>query len=85
LQAGDDRRELLTGGDELGRTVLFELFEIASAFAAAVKEDDEGPFLLRIGLVALRFAQKVAVADFDDKIAAEVLRRLGIGECKRSG
>jgi hypothetical protein len=41
--------------------------------------------LLRLGLVTFGFAQEVAVTDFDDEIAAEVLRRLAIGEGKRSG
>jgi hypothetical protein len=85
LQTGDDSGELLPGGDELRRAVLFELFEVAAALAAAVEEDDERPFFLRLGLVTFGFAQEVAVIDFDDEIAAEVLRDLGISEGKRSG
>ena len=85
LQAGDDSGEFLSGGNELGRTMLFELFEVAAAFTAAVEEDDERPFFRRVGLVTFGFAQEVAVIDFDDEIAAEVLRDLGVGEGKRSG
>ena len=71
--------ELLSGCDEFWRAVLFDLFEIVAALAAAVDKDHERPFLCRIGLVALGFAQQVVVADLDDKIAAVGLWRLCVG------
>jgi hypothetical protein len=57
-----------------------DLLEITAALTAAMQEDDERPFLCLISLVALGFAQQVAVMDLDDEVAAEVLRRLGVGE-----
>ena len=91
LGSQNDAGELLAGGDQLGRAVDLEQFEVVASLAGSVEEDQQRPGVLAV-VVFGRVEEVVAVdGELDLGLELAGLERTGVrggngaGEDQRQG